>query len=276
MVNSYNTAYQYTPFGIQVPRAAAMDADGDFVVVWMSYNQESPAGRGAFGQQFDSSGSRVGAEFQINTYTTGGQYRPSAAMDADGDFVVVWMGGNGQDGDSFGVFGQRFAGGGGGGPTTTPTPTHTATSTPTPTLTVTATSTPTVSPSPSVTLTPSVTVTPGGKPLDVDANGVVEALTDGLLILRRTFSFQGAALISDAVGDGCGRCEATAIAAYIDGLGLTLDVDGDGHVLSLTDALMILRRLFSFSGGLLTNGALSDDCTRCDAGDIASYIDGLS
>ena len=31
-----------------------------------------------------------GTEFQINTYTTNTQYRPSAAMAADGSFVVVW------------------------------------------------------------------------------------------------------------------------------------------------------------------------------------------
>jgi len=48
----------------------------------------------------------VGSEFQINTYTTGVQSGGSVASDAMGNFVVVWTGGG--DGDSDGVFGQRY------------------------------------------------------------------------------------------------------------------------------------------------------------------------
>ncbi len=33
----------------------------------------------------------VGSEFQVNTYTTDGQPEAKAAMDAQGDSVVVWM-----------------------------------------------------------------------------------------------------------------------------------------------------------------------------------------
>src|SRR5687768_13869952 len=50
-------------------------------------------------------------EFRVNTYTTGNQGGARAAMEPDGDFVVVWTS-NGQDGDGYGVFGQRFAAGG--------------------------------------------------------------------------------------------------------------------------------------------------------------------
>ena len=32
----------------------------------------------------------LGSEFQVNTYTTNSQNNPSVAVDADGDFVVVW------------------------------------------------------------------------------------------------------------------------------------------------------------------------------------------
>jgi hypothetical protein len=32
----------------------------------------------------------VGSEFQVNTYATGWQHEPAVAVDADGDFVVVW------------------------------------------------------------------------------------------------------------------------------------------------------------------------------------------
>ncbi len=92
----------------QLPDIAS-DQDGDFVVVWESYTQDG-SGYGIFGQRWNSSGASVGTEFQINTYTPNSQRRPVAAVDADGDFVVVWE--SVQDGDALGVFGQRFASGG--------------------------------------------------------------------------------------------------------------------------------------------------------------------
>jgi hypothetical protein len=60
--------------------------------------------------------------------------------------------------------------------------------------------------------------TPGGKKIDVDGNGSVQPLEDGLMILRRLFGFSGASLTINAVAGNCMRCDATAIAAYIDGL----------------------------------------------------------
>jgi hypothetical protein len=47
----------------------------------------------------------AGGNFQVNSYTTGGQYFPSVAMDANGSFVVVWPG---NDGSDYGVAVQRF------------------------------------------------------------------------------------------------------------------------------------------------------------------------
>ena len=56
-------------------------------------------------------GNPLGPEFRVNTYTTGNQRYPSVARDPSGNFVVVWHS-YPQDGDEFGVFGQRYAGGG--------------------------------------------------------------------------------------------------------------------------------------------------------------------
>ncbi len=50
----------------------------------------------------------VGAEFQVNTYTTHYQNRPAVAADSAGDFVVAWQS-FGQDGSNYGVFGRRYA-----------------------------------------------------------------------------------------------------------------------------------------------------------------------
>ena len=73
--------------GRQEKPTVAIDADGDFVVVW-----EGSYGYSLQAQRFDSSGSTVGPEFQVNTYTSAYAYAPSVAAAANGDFVVVWEG----------------------------------------------------------------------------------------------------------------------------------------------------------------------------------------
>ena len=74
---------------MQWRQVVASDAAGNFVVVWKSDGQDG-SGRGVFGQRYDASGARAGAEFQVNTYTTGDQDRPRVASDAAGNFVVAW------------------------------------------------------------------------------------------------------------------------------------------------------------------------------------------
>ena len=76
-------------------------------MAWDSPGQDG-SGWGVFGQRFDSAGAAVGSEFRVNSYTTGHQYWPAVAAAGAGDFVVVWMSGYGQDGSSYGIFGQRF------------------------------------------------------------------------------------------------------------------------------------------------------------------------
>jgi phosphoheptose isomerase len=99
-VNTYITSGQTTP-------SAAMDVDGDFVVTWTSSGQDG-SGDGVYGQLYNAAGVAKGSEFRVNTYTTINQRYPSAAMDADGDFVVVWRSSPSQDGDSYGVYAQRY------------------------------------------------------------------------------------------------------------------------------------------------------------------------
>ena len=104
-VNTYTTSNQYRP-------SVAVGSDGDFVVVWES-NGSSGGDNSSFsiqGQRYDSAGSAVGGEFQVNTYTTSLQSQPSVAAHADGDFVVVWESNGSSGGDSsfFSVQGQRY------------------------------------------------------------------------------------------------------------------------------------------------------------------------
>ena len=98
-VNTFTTGNQYSPI-------LATDPSGGFVVLWESFGQDG-SGFGVFGRRFDKTGTPLGAEFQVNSYTTINQVSPSLTMDAWGNFVVVW-GSDGQDGSEYGVFGQRF------------------------------------------------------------------------------------------------------------------------------------------------------------------------
>ena len=67
-----------------------------------------------------------------------------------------------------------------------------------------------------------------------------------------------------------------SVAERIDAFSEGFDVDADGQTKALTDGLMIIRRLFGFSGSTLVNGAVSGNATRTDPTEIAAYIDSLS
>jgi hypothetical protein len=92
--------------GYLVSPDVAVDASGNFVVVWDSTDSYGGAGD-LFGQRYASNGGRVGPEFQIAT-SAYVQFVPSLTSDTVGNFVVVWLS-YGQDGSSSGVFGQRYA-----------------------------------------------------------------------------------------------------------------------------------------------------------------------
>ena len=52
-------------------------------------------------------------------------------------------------------------------------------------------------------------------PIDIDGNGEVDALTDGLLILRYLFGIRGPALIEDSVADDCSHCTVLEIEIFL-------------------------------------------------------------
>ena len=104
-INTYTTSSQLAP-------SVASRAGGDFVVVWFSFGSSSSdtSKRSIQGQRFDSAGAAVGQEFQVNTYTTSLQWRPSVAINTAGDFLVAWTsrGSGGSDSDFQSVQGQCF------------------------------------------------------------------------------------------------------------------------------------------------------------------------
>jgi uncharacterized repeat protein (TIGR01451 family) len=100
LVNTFASAWQTSS-------TIAMDADGDFVIAWDSRVQDGDS-YGVYAQRFQADGQPAGVEFRVNTSTVGSQMKPKIAMDADGDFVVVWKGMGTLDTSSYGIYAQRY------------------------------------------------------------------------------------------------------------------------------------------------------------------------
>ncbi|HEU5283162.1 MAG TPA: DUF2341 domain-containing protein, partial [Burkholderiales bacterium] len=88
-----------------IPQSVAMDANGNYVVVWSGRGtSDNP---GIFAQRYNASGVAQGAEFRVNTTIANTQSDASVAMDGNGNFVVAWTS-NGQDGSGTGIYAQRY------------------------------------------------------------------------------------------------------------------------------------------------------------------------
>jgi phosphoheptose isomerase len=205
----------------QYAAAVGLDADGDFVVVWSSRYQDGDDS-GVFARRFDRTGAPLGAEMQINVYVTGDQFDPSVGVDADGHFVVAWIS-YAQDGDDDGVFARHFRSS--GAPTSVDLPVNTATA----------------------------------------GNQRFAAVRSDA---GRDFAIVWSSYPQDGSGDGVfgQRFEVPPL----------FDIDGDGQLSALTDGLLVLRFLFGFTGTTLTAGAVGPGCTRCDAAAILPYLQSLS
>ena len=101
-VNTY-TAGNQGSIGPYNGIAMGMDPRGNFVVVWTSFQDGNYTG--IFGQRYDAGGTRLGAEFQVNSFTGGYQGSPDVSMNRIGDFVVSW---STPDGDGYGAAARRY------------------------------------------------------------------------------------------------------------------------------------------------------------------------
>ena len=107
-VNSYTTGFQSSP-------KVTTGSRDQFIVTWGSEGSfGSDLGVSIQAQRFDRFGSRVGSEFQVNSYTTSWQLWPAVAINDVNDFLIVWssIGSYGTDSDWFSIQGQRFNGAG--------------------------------------------------------------------------------------------------------------------------------------------------------------------
>ncbi|MCG8457774.1 MAG: hypothetical protein MI919_15980, partial [Holophagales bacterium] len=106
-VNAYTTGRQVRP-------SIAATSGGGFVVVWDS-SDSSGADTSSLsiqGQRYASDGTALGAQLEINSYTTGPQSNARVAVGPGDEFVVVWETDGasvGTDTDGRGISGRRFA-----------------------------------------------------------------------------------------------------------------------------------------------------------------------
>ena len=107
---------------------------------------------------------------------------------------------------------------------------------------------------------------------DIDGDGTVKPLTDGLLNLRYHFGFRGDTLINSAVGVSATRTTASEIESYISNGLAEGDIDGDGTTMPLTDGLLLLRYQFGFRGDILIQSAVDPEALRQAASEIEAYL----
>lgn len=100
LVNTYITSQQSHP-------AVAMNSTGTFIIAWDSLDQDGD-GYGVYAQLYLNNGTKIGSEFQVNTYTTYYQYGQSVAMTKNGDFIIAWDS-IGQDGSDGGIYAQQYS-----------------------------------------------------------------------------------------------------------------------------------------------------------------------
>ena len=106
---------------------------------------------------------------------------------------------------------------------------------------------------------------------DIDDSGEVQALSDGLLVIRYLFGFADESLISGAVSSEQRELTQRDF-RYLDDALLELDIDGNEEAQALSDGLLLIRYLFGFTEDAPTVG-VGDGATRVTADEISAYIE---
>ena len=78
-----------TTGSVQATPRVAMDAAGDFVVTWASF-QNPTTGYDVYARIYSHSVVASGAPFKVNQTETGWHMTPDVGMDAGGDFTIAW------------------------------------------------------------------------------------------------------------------------------------------------------------------------------------------
>ena len=106
---------------------------------------------------------------------------------------------------------------------------------------------------------------------DVDGNGKVDGLTDGILIIRYMYEILNNTSQADAIDQSSAiRTTASEIWTYLNNGREYLDIDDNGEIEALQDGLMILRYMLDVPG--ITNNAINEDAQRTTEEEIIPYI----
>ena len=100
--------------------------------------------------------------------------------------------------------------------------------------------------------------------LDIDGNGKINSLSDGIMIIRFLFgnAFTGDNLINDVISDDATRSFEEITDYLKEGVDQGfLDIDGNGEVEALSDGIITARYMLgkAFEGEALIDGAISPD-----------------
>lgn len=106
---------------------------------------------------------------------------------------------------------------------------------------------------------------------DFDADGEVDALTDGLLFLRHAFGQTGNSLTEGALSPNS-TMTSSEVEQNIKNTLAIADIDNDGKVDALTDGLILIRYLFGVRGQGLVDQVISASANRKNSTDIENYI----
>lgn len=109
-----------------------------------------------------------------------------------------------------------------------------------------------------------------GCTLDLDDNGTIDALTDGLMLMRVMFGLTGTSVTNGAIGTNAQRTTWDQIQPIINLP--ALDIDGNLATDALTDGLILLRAMFGLTGTSVTNGAIGSGATRATWALIRTYV----
>lgn len=115
------------------------------------------------------------------------------------------------------------------------------------------------------------------KCIDIDGNGAVDVLTDGITLTRYLLGYRGAALIEQSIAANATRTAPASIQSYIENHAQTgcYDIDGNGSLDALTDGVLLIRYLSDYQDDNLIQGAIGQNAARTTTNGISSYIASL-
>jgi Bacterial Ig-like domain (group 3)/Galactose oxidase, central domain len=111
--------------------------------------------------------------------------------------------------------------------------------------------------------------------LDIDANGVVDAATDGQLIRRFMSRVHDRALTQSVLGSNPQRTASDEIEDRLNSMTPLLDVDQNGRADAMTDGVVILRFLLGFRNDALTQNAIGVGARRTDPTEISTHLQSM-